>query len=65
MKEDSEQEPFEADPENNDQERSNQVEGEKDPTKIHIERNPAQLIGGFAGFFKSILSLRDNSGKEL
>lgn len=34
---------------------------ESDPTKIHIERNPAELISGLAGFFKSILSLRDGS----
>lgn len=38
-------------------------QGEKritdDPTKIKIETNPVELISGTAGFFKSILSLRD------
>ena len=61
MKEDSEQEPKKADPEKEKQERSEEILGEKDPTKIHIEKNPAQIIGGFAGFFKSILSLRDGT----
>lgn len=30
-----------------------------DPTKINIETNPVEIITGAAGFFKSILSLRD------
>ena len=30
-----------------------------DPTKIHIETNPVEIISGTAGFVKSILSLRN------
>jgi uncharacterized hydrophobic protein (TIGR00271 family) len=32
---------------------------EEDPTKIHIERNPGEVLSGLAGFIKSTLSLRD------
>lgn len=61
MTEDSEEKPFEANPDKDNQERSDQIQNEKDPTKIRFEKNPAEIIGGFAGFFKSTLSLRDGN----
>jgi uncharacterized hydrophobic protein (TIGR00271 family) len=32
---------------------------EADPTKIHIEKNPGEVLSGLAAFIKSTLSLRD------
>jgi uncharacterized hydrophobic protein (TIGR00271 family) len=32
---------------------------ESDPTKIHFEKNPVEIVTGTLGFFRSILSLRD------
>jgi len=32
---------------------------ESDPTKIHFEKNPVEIVTGTVGFFRSILSLRD------
>ncbi|MBD3636481.1 MAG: DUF389 domain-containing protein [Crocinitomicaceae bacterium] len=39
--------------------RSEEPPNEHDPTKIRIDKNPANLISGMAGFLKSILSLRN------
>lgn len=57
----SEQEPIEPKGEGAGQDSSNFYEEETDPTKIKIEKNPVELVSGFAAFFKSILSLRDGS----
>jgi len=32
---------------------------EKDPTKLHFEKNPVEIVTGTVGFLRSILSLRD------
>ena len=61
MVENTEQEPIEPN-QPNDQPQSNENgNGEVDPTKIHLKKNPVEFIGGMAAFFRSILSLRDGS----
>jgi uncharacterized hydrophobic protein (TIGR00271 family) len=57
----AEQEPNDENLGGNPPEGSRIARGEEDPTKIHIEKNPAELVSGLAGFFKSILSLRDGT----
>jgi uncharacterized hydrophobic protein (TIGR00271 family) len=46
---------------NKDNSSANSKKGNRkdDPTKIHIETNPVEIISGTAGFIRSILSLRN------
>ncbi|MEO9531594.1 MAG: DUF389 domain-containing protein [Crocinitomicaceae bacterium] len=44
--------------ENTSKKANSKGERKDDPTKIHIETNPVEIISGTAGFIKSILSLR-------
>ena len=56
----NDQELNEEKPQENTNKKANSKGNRKDdPTKIHIETNPVEIISGTAGFIKSILSLRN------
>lgn len=61
MSENIDQEPIDPNQKPENPQREEQFKNEKDPTRIHIQKKPSEIITGLAGFVKSTLSLRDGS----